>query len=56
VLAGDFELAALIGEFSEKAAFWMASADCVANVRSNSMVSGGKSPGAFRVTARQPIR
>ena len=40
----------------QRRAFWMASADWVAKVRSSSMVSGGKSPGAFRVTARPPSR
>ena len=40
----------------KRRAFWMASADCVAKVRSRSTVSGGKSPGVFRLTTRLPIR
>ena len=40
----------------KRRAFWMASADWVAKVRSSSTTSGGNSPGVFRFTTRPPTR
>jgi hypothetical protein len=55
VLAGDFELATLFGNSRKSRAFWMANADCVAKVRSSSIVSAEKSAGRLRDTTRHPI-
>ena len=46
----------LLSSISRKSrAFWMASADWVAKVRSSSIVSGGNVAGRLRVTPRQPM-
>ena len=51
MLARNSDLCWLAASSCRKSrAFWMASADCVAKVRSRSAVSVGKSPGLFRLT------
>ena len=55
MLAGDLELPALVRELLESRAFWIASADWVANVWSSWIVSGGNSPGVFLLTVRPHV-
>ena len=54
VVAGDLELLAFFSDLAEQLAFWIASADCVANVLRRSTTSGANGPGVFRCTARAP--
>jgi hypothetical protein len=56
VLAGASSCRLLSSISWNRRAFWMASADCVAKVRSSSMTSDENSPGVFLKTVRLPSR